>query len=349
MDDNTDLLSIIIYTSILCMFIPVVILSSLLAIFTIVYDKSLHSTQNYIILIIVSMDLFIGVVMMPISIAKRILHHNQMLPTDTCFITIVFTEMIKFDYLYILCLLCSDKCFQLNFPIFYRNHVTKKQNLLVIVLIVFCQVSVFSYRILYSDHSAFKCTHPFTDPIFKSTFNELLTLFGICIAVCIQMSYITKKRRDELYIEVSKSVLLNDVLAVLFIFAYLPTVVHQYAMLYYDIGHNFWLTDITKIMRYITPVSNGFALYYTRPVYKESFKLLLTTNPRNWRTIKRDTQSKKMAEFSRFSQPIRKFTLAAQNLTEPTIVKEDNSVPSLREQNKSEKDLQARSTDTLGK
>ena len=282
---------------------------------------------------------------MPGSIVKRILHYNQMLPEDTCFITTVFSEMIKFDYLYIMCLLCIDKCLKLNFPIFYRNHVTNARTFLVVAAIVICQVFLFSYRILYIDISAFECTHPITDPQFKPKFFELLILFGICIAVCIQMTYITKKRRGQLRKEASQIVLLNDILAVLFIFSYLPTVAHQYTLMYYEHrGHDDWHNDITELVRYVTPLSNGFALYFTRPAYKESFKLLLKTNPLNWRNIKRETQSKKMAEFSQFTRPI-------QNFTRPTLVNFnlDNCVPSPCDQIKSEQVLQTRSTDNLGK
>ena len=253
------------------------------------------------------------------------------MPAGACFYFELGVELIAFIYLYVMCFLCIDKCFQLNFPICYRNHVTNKTSVLVVALIVFCQVIIFGYRIFFVDHSVFNaCSHSYTKQMIESIYIELLSLFGFCIAVCIQMTYITKKRRGQLHIEAKRMVLLNDILAVLFIFSYLPTVAHQYTLMYYEHrGHDDWHNDITELVRYVTPLSNGFALYFTRPVYKESFKLLLTTNPIKWRNIKRETLSKKMSEFSQFKRPT-------------------NTVHTPCVQKKSEKDL-ARPTNILGK
>ena len=123
---------------------------------------------------------------------------------------------------------------------------------------------------------------------------EIVISCGLCIkAVIVALSRHSKRKMSPLlygeYARVKFNVIIMSSLVFLFLVLWLPTLISVVAWLidssFMDIHPIF--PDLAFTIRFINSGVNAFVYAATRPVYRTSFKFLLTTPPWKWRELPR--------------------------------------------------------------
>ena len=126
MEENPEILPTFMYLhyvllSILTLYIPIILFSSSLVISAVIFLKKLHHTQNYIILSISLMDVFIALVIIPDHLLLEIPQIREAAESNPLLFHILMRLMVSVNLIYIqfLALLGFDTFLQVKYPIPY--------------------------------------------------------------------------------------------------------------------------------------------------------------------------------------------------------------------------------------
>ena len=277
------------------LYVPVIVVGSILIMATIYLLKKLHTPHDFVLFAIAVVDLIIGVVGCPLYLLKMFPETAILVETNEfCEVLILgvrdIVDIVSFD---LLTLMCIDRFIMIWKPIWYKNHVTKRA-IIISISGVFV-VSAIEYIVfVVLSFTASSETLWYLSAVYLLFCLEIVISCGLCIkAVIVALSRHSKRKMSPLpygeYARVKFNVIIMSSLVFLFLVLWLPTLIHAVAWLIDGSNSNIHpiFNDLTFTIRFINSGVNAFVYAATRPVYRTSFKFLLTTPPWKWRELPR--------------------------------------------------------------
>ena len=282
------------------LYVPVIVVGSILIMATIYLLKKLHTPHDFVLFAIAVVDLIIGVVTCPLYLLK-VFPETADIVGDNRWACILISGVrviiarVAFD---LLTLMCIDRFLMIWKPIWYRNRVTKRVIIITILsVLVFRVIELLVFiclNFIYQqdmEWSPASCKKYIFGPTLFATVGDVLFYVEIVLScgLCIKAIIIALRRHNNRaedygeYKRVKFNVILMSSLMFLFLILWLPTaiqIISHYTS--YTINTPI-LNDLSRAIRFINSGLNAFVYAVTRPVYRTSFKCLLTTPPWEWR------------------------------------------------------------------
>ena len=276
------------------LYVPVIVVGSILIMATIYLLKKLHTPHDFVLFAIAVVDLIIGVVGCPLYLLKVFPETGLKVAAHGWFSLIFgirFQDKVSFD---LLTLMCIDRFIMIWKPIWYKNHVTKRA-IIISMSGVFVVSAIENIVVVVLNFTASSETLWYFAILLCLLFClEIVISCGLCIkAVIVALSRHSKRKMSALpygeYARVKFNVIIMSSLVFLFLVLWLPTLISVVAWLidssFMDIHPIF--PDLAFTIRFINSGLNAFVYAATRPIYRTSFKFLLTTPPWKWRELPR--------------------------------------------------------------
>ena len=263
-----------VYVTTLLIYIPIIIVSSVLVISTVLFKPKLNIPHNYIILCLSLVDLCLALVLMPFNILRMITFSNcVMLRTSAlCFAYDFLAIWIQWSQFFMIYYLNVDTFIMVKFPVIHKQKMRK----MYVFYISFVTISVqglFVFLLMFfegKDH----CTD-YTLPWHVQLLIGLMAfLFVSALIAGVLAAVIVKQTQGQW-----KSTALLNILLVSFLVTFLPS--ETYLRLSQE--PSILVYETLRLVRYLQPVTNGTIIALIRPSFKDAFLILLRTNPLQWK------------------------------------------------------------------
>ena len=294
------------------LYVPVIVTGSVLIMAAIYFEKKLHTPHDFILFAIAVVDLIIGVVECPLHMLKLFPETGFSVGSRrwACVAILCFRiglYSLAFDFL---TLLCVDRFLKISKSIWYMKHVTRRvavRNIAGMTAFRLGQTILLTGLNVNGcgedDWSAMKCFEynhiALCHQNFAWVFRALLVLemFLSCV-LCLHVSvvalrrYKTRHQSDgeySKYAHAKYTAIFISTLMFLFLILWLPTIVGIMVSPSAIKIDNHLMYDINLLICFLNSGVNVFIYSFTRPVYRKSFKFLLTTAPWEWPALHRTT------------------------------------------------------------
>jgi len=289
------------------LYIPVIAVGSILIVAAIVIEKELHTSHHFVLLAIAVTDFFIGVVVCPVYMLKVFPETVASVGSNkwSCLLIHIFQitmDSLSFD---LFTLMCVERFLKIWKPIWGIAHLKNPKNILIAI------VGIIAFRLALcvlficlnavgteseEEWSVKICLgHSQTRPKWRNIMGgaifyiEILVSYSMCVAVVVLVAHRYRQRRlskkaRKAYVKakVRSTIMLS--LMFVFLVLWLPSCV---SLISYELNHvtgeASMYIDVSLVVRFINSGVNVFLYALTDHLYRDSFKLLLTTPP--WRFI----------------------------------------------------------------
>ena len=289
-------------------YIPVIVVGSVLIIAAITLLEKLHRPHEVILYILAIADLIIGIcwpVYIVFDLYELDLVSGLSIDRWKCslnFYLIAVVNALAFDCLIVECV---DRYLMIKTPVWYKRHVTIKTNVLVIlgfvVLRLICGAAAFvdSLYNVSEEWSSRHCVHD--APFWYGWYATGAFIVGafqttVAYSLCAVVFFVVLKKRKNNTTAASKAKYLKEKQSVVFLavlmfsnlLLWLPASVYLLIdgvlhLLNYEYVHKF--RGIALAIRLLNSGVNAPIYAATRPVYRSAFRFLLTTPPWRWRNL----------------------------------------------------------------
>ena len=222
-------------------------------------------------------DLFLALVLIPLNILRAAESTNCYMLNDriACFAYDFLALLIQISQVWILLYLNIDKVLMINFPVFYRNRVSNKSTLESLLGLLCIEVLLF-FISLVSQIADYKCNESIPFWLQVCTISFLCIFYVVGVVSSIQTSILIMKHSVNW-----QNVVVVNVLAINFIIVFVPSEIYwQFAS-----EPSLSLYENLRLVRYLQSVTHGLFIYMVRPVYRNAFNLMCTSNPLRWRQV----------------------------------------------------------------
>ena len=280
-----------IYTVIILIFIIFTAIFSLLTIFTVVYVKKLHTSQNLIILFISVIDFLTALLLMPSKILRitDFTLCELIFTSHGCIVSDMIHAFIESIHDHFVFYIVVDKIIHIHFPIFYHNKVDNKKTCGVLTVIVIKEV-ILSLIAYAPNFSSMSCHFTPVSWFYKvglfetSIFTVLSTIFFVDVCTILR-----RRKMKDMKSRATESLRAVNWLAFVFIITHLPRMVYNFSML--SRSPDIMTFEILVLVQYLVSATCGLVLALTRTVYKRCFKFFLTRRPCKWKMIAKKSEA----------------------------------------------------------
>lgn len=276
---------------ILVAYIPFITLSSILVIATVSLISRLHNPHNVLLMAIATLDLLTAWFTIPVYVFLNIKATREVIFCygRTTLILLMSSNTQELLNLCMLTLLCLDTFLQIKFPIKYKLHMTIKATIACMTAIavpIVTVTSIFSHFKLSTKPKSEK-----QDQIDSAYLQYMKAAFILLLSLCMISGAYARCYNKTRNLRNSNNSKIVIWLLMAFVVFYIPSgifmLIYEYRLTNMDKQMALMLQHVSRAMRYLTSLTNGIFIYFSRPIYKFSFKYFLKNRPSKWNKVEK--------------------------------------------------------------